>query len=229
MNEFASFGFLSLQNKKERDFVTEMNDSVPELTNEKEVKEKLILASASPRRRELMDKLGKPFISETSEAKETVPADILPEDTAEYLSGLKAAEVFSRHPGENVTVIGSDTIVLMDGVIYGKPKDEDDAYRMLRALSGRTHEVRTGVTILWRGQREGSIRFTSVTKVIFYELTDEEIRKYIAGGEPMDKAGAYGIQGQGALLVKEIQGDYYTVMGFPIGEIYRRMKEHALL
>ena len=190
----------------------------------------VVLASASPRRRELMQRLGRPFVSETSPAKEIVPPEISTAETAEYLSGLKAHEIFARHDEQDLLVIGSDTIVVCDGKIFGKPADEEDAFRMLRTLSGRTHEVLTGVTLLWRrpGGGEGRLSFTSGTKVIFYDLSDKEIRDYIATGEPMDKAGAYGIQDEGALLIRGIEGDYYTVMGFPIGEINRRLKEYEL-
>ena len=190
----------------------------------------VILASASPRRRELMQRLGRPFVSETSQAQEIVPPEISVSKTAEYLSGLKAHEIFQKHDENDLLVIGSDTIVVCDGKIFGKPADEEDAFRMLRYLSGKSHEVLTGVTFLWRrpGGKEGCLSFTSETKVIFYDLSDEEIRAYIATGEPMDKAGAYGIQDDGALLIRGIEGDYYTVMGFPIGEINRRLKEHEL-
>lgn len=201
--------------------------------NQEQGKRLLILASASPRRRELMQRLLRPFVTEVSDAAETVPPEIAPADTAEYLSGIKAKEIFGKHPDEEVVVIGSDTIVLLDGVIFGKPKDTEDARRMLRALSGRTHEVRTGVTILWRKYHdgkpeEGSLHFTSSTGVSFYELEDSEIDAYIATGEPMDKAGAYGIQEEGALLVEKINGDYYTVMGFPIAEVNRRLRKYEL-
>ena len=203
-----------------------------DLINDDKASGLLILASASPRRRELMQRLQRPFVSEVWDAPEAVPPEISPADTAEYLSGIKAAGIFQRHKEEDLIVIGSDTIVLLDGVIFGKPKDAADAKRMLRALSGRTHEVRTGVTIFWRkpagDAREGCIHFTSSTGVTFYELDDTEIDAYVESGEPMDKAGAYGIQEEGALLVKGIEGDYYTVMGFPIGEIYRRLKEYEL-
>ena len=190
----------------------------------------LILASASPRRRELMQRLGRPFVSETSSAKEIVPAGISVPKTAEYLSGLKAGDIFQRHTEKDLVVIGSDTIVVCEGKIFGKPVNEEEAFRMLRFLSGRSHEVLTGVTILWRKPdgTEGQTSFTSETKVIFYELSDEEIRAYISTGEPMDKAGAYGIQDDGALLIRGIEGDYYTVVGFPIGEINRRLREYEL-
>lgn len=181
---------------------------------------KLILASKSPRRRELMEKLQIPFACEPSDVEENVPAELTVEETAEYLSGIKAADVYLRHKGEGKTVIGSDTVVVLDGVIYGKPADRTDAFRMLRELSGRVHRVLTGVTLLSDAKTE---HFTVATEVEFYDLTDAQIVRYLDTGEPFDKAGAYGIQGYGALLVKRINGDYYTVMGFPIGEIARRI------
>ena len=187
--------------------------------------ERLILASASPRRRELMEKLQIPFTCEVSRVEETVPQGVTAEQTAEYLSGIKAGAVYEGHTGEGKTVIGSDTVVVLDGKIYGKPADADDAFRMLRELSGKTHRVLTGVTLL---SDEGKESFTTATEVEFYDLSDEEIRSYLETGEPFDKAGAYGIQGYGALLVKRISGDYYTVMGFPIAEIARRLKKRGL-
>ena len=182
---------------------------------------KLILASKSPRRKELLMKLGIPFICEPAVSEEHVPEKTPVRDTAELLSRKKAAEVYEKHAGEEVTVIGSDTVVIIDDEILGKPHTEEEAARMLRKLSGRTHTVSTGVTILGRDREES---FTSETAVTFYDLSEEEIREYIRTGEPMDKAGAYGIQGYGALFVKEIRGDYSTVVGFPIAEIYRRLR-----
>ena len=183
----------------------------------------LILASASPRRQELMEKLNRPFLCEPAKGEELLPDHFPVEDAAEYLACHKAREIFEKHREDQdpPVVIGSDTVVIMDGRIYGKPQDEADAERMLRELSGRTHEVRTGVTIISPKGRES---FTSSTEVTFYELSDEEIKAYVATGEPMDKAGAYGIQEEGALLVKEIKGDYYTVMGLPVAEVARRLR-----
>ncbi len=180
----------------------------------------LILASNSPRRRELMKKLQRPFFVDPARSEEELPGDVKTEDAALYLSGKKAEEVYERYKGKGATVIGSDTVVLLDGHIYGKPRDEEDAARMLRELSGRTHEVRTGVTIITDKGREG---FSSVSKVSFYELTEQDIAYYVSTGEPMDKAGAYGIQDEGALLIKGIEGDYYTVMGLPIAELNRKL------
>ena len=203
---------------------------------------KIILASASPRRRELMKIYGLPFDSETSDAEDRITGRISADKAAEYYSRLKAEDIFRRHSGEEVTVIGSDTVVVLDGVIFGKPRDEEDAFRMLRTLSGRYHDVHTGVTVI-SGLSDGQgisekgacdrvfgehdntrifvKSFTSTTHVGFYDLTDEQIRAYIASGEYEGKAGAYAIQGRGALLAERIDGDYYTVVGFPVAAVAR--------
>lgn len=173
-----------------------------------------------------MEKLRTSFEVEVSDVDEAIPGDISTEDAAEYLSGVKAAAVYELHKSEDVIVVGADTIVVYDGVIYGKPKDEADAYRMLKKLSGRTHLVITGVTIIAGASgSEHRLSFSNVTRVTFYELSDEEIRDYIATGEPSDKAGAYGIQEQGALLVKHIEGDFYSVMGLPIAELAHALQD----
>lgn len=181
----------------------------------------IILASASPRRKELLSMAGINYTCIPSDAAETVPEGLSASAIPEYLSGLKADAVFCQHPTD--TVIGSDTIVYIDGRVLGKPGSKSEAYVMLKTLSGRKHTVYTGVTILSPGRED---RFTSSTEVEFYELSDEEILNYIDSGEPMDKAGAYGIQGLGAVLVKRIIGDYFTVMGLPIAETVRRLREH---
>ena len=183
----------------------------------------LILASASPRRRELMEKLHRPFLCEVSSCKEELPEGLPATEAAEYLAVQKAQGVLSRHreDPEEPVVIGSDTVVICDGQILGKPKDPEDACRMLRALSGRTHLVCTGVCIC---SPKKTCSFTSTTEVRFYPLTNEEIQAYVQSGEPMDKAGAYGIQGDGALLVEEIRGDYYSVMGLPIARVVRSLR-----
>ena len=183
---------------------------------------RLILASKSPRRRELMEKLKTPFDTEPAVQDECIPEGLSVYGAAEYLSRCKAAEVYAHHEGEDCIVIGADTVVICDGIILGKPKDRADAKRMLCMLSGKTHIVSTGVTLLGKDIDES---FTSETEVTFYDLSEEETDAYIASGEPMDKAGAYGIQGQGALFVKGIKGDYFTVVGFPIAEVYRRLNE----
>jgi septum formation protein len=128
------------------------------------------------------------------------------------------------YPGDTL-VIGADTVVALDDVILGKPKDAEDAFKMLKALSGREHEVYTGVSIISLDNRIDE-SFVSCTKVRFYPLTDDEIREYISTGEPFDKAGAYGIQGKGGLLVEGISGDYNNVVGLPIAELVRRIKKY---
>ena len=168
-----------------------------------------------------MELAGLEFECMPSDVDETIPEGLKVEQYTEYLSGIKAADIAGRHPRD--TVIGSDTLVELDGEVLGKPHSEAEAAEMLRRLSGRTHRVFTGVTII---SPEGRDSFTSVTEVEFYPLTEEQIATYIATGEPMDKAGAYGIQGRGALLVRGIRGDYYTVMGFPIAEVVRHLEGH---
>ncbi|MDD6212464.1 MAG: Maf family protein [Clostridiales bacterium] len=178
----------------------------------------LFLASQSPRRKELLDLAGLKYICEPANVDELVPDELAVEKIPEYLAKKKAAKVLSDHPHD--VVLGADTIVVWNGEVLGKPQSDYEAFEMLRKLSGSVHHVYTGVAIL---SEENPIAFTTVTEVEFYQLTDREIRDYIATGEPMDKAGAYGIQGKGALLVKRIQGDYYTVVGLPIGEVVRHL------
>lgn len=180
----------------------------------------IILASASPRRRELLKMAGIEYKCIPADIEETVPDGTPVEKITEVLSAQKAEAVFRTHTDD--TVIGSDTIVVIDGKVLGKPKNKDDAFHMLLMLSGRVHTVYTGVTIC---AKDGTHSFTSSTEVEFYPLTDEEINEYIATGEPMDKAGSYGIQGYGAVLVKRINGDYFTVMGLPIAETVRALRK----
>ena len=192
---------------------------------------KYILASGSPRRRELMSLIREDFTVEIPGVDESVPDNVETEDIAEYLSGIKAGAVFDGHDNEAVVVTGSDTVVIYGDRVLGKPRSRQDAYDMLKTLSGRTHEVRTGVTVIYRTEsgEEGRLSFTDHAKVEFYELTDQEIEEYISTGEPLDKAGAYGIQGRGALLVRKIDGDYYSVVGFPVGRLNRELKAHGLI
>ena len=197
----------------------------------KESSLKYILASGSPRRRELMSLIRGDFTVEIPGVDESVPDNVETEDIAEYLSGIKAGAVFDGHDNEAVVVTGSDTVVIYGDRVLGKPRSRQDAYDMLKTLSGRTHEVRTGVTVIYRTESggEGRLSFTDHAKVEFYELTDQEIEEYISTGEPLDKAGAYGIQGRGALLVRKIDGDYYSVVGFPVGRLNRELKGRGLL
>lgn len=199
---------------------------------------KIILASASPRRRELLAQIGMEFQVVVSDVEEkltkTIPADIV-----EELSCQKAEAVYRSLTGdEDVLVIGADTIVACDGRILGKPADEADAVRMLRMLQGGVHEVYTGVTMICRrslnagscehegGSQEPVVRtFHEATKVHFYPMTEQDIRGYVSTKEPMDKAGAYGIQGFCARYIRGIEGDYNNVVGLPVGRLYQEIKE----
>ena len=168
--------------------------------------DKLILASGSPRRRELLSSMGYDFEVIVSEAEEMKSGD--PELLVTENAYLKAAAVAKSHPGR--WVIGSDTLVFSDGEPLGKPRDAEDAARMLHALSGNTHAVYTGIALM---KDETVLKCCDRTEVTFETLTDEEIRRYIASGEPMDKAGAYAIQGLGNVYVKRICGNYSNVIG----------------
>ncbi len=208
----------------------------------------LILASNSPRRRELLQQAGFPFSVIPSKVEEII-TKTEPEDIVLELSCQKAEDVFQsleEKAKEESIVLGADTVVACGGDenykeavrrengsekeerrfrILGKPKSREEAFKMLKRLQGDFHFVYTGVTLVW--QEAGSMKkesFAVSTKVTFYPMTDEEIWAYIETEEPMDKAGAYGIQGQGAVYIKEILGDYNNVVGLPLGELYQRMK-----
>ena len=152
-----------------------------------------------------------------------VPSFISDENRAQFLAELKSSAMSVFHPKD--IIIGADTTVLCEGRLLGKPKTAEEAKEMLRFLSGKVHTVRTGVSLIYNDMEDAD-SFTSETKVEFYPLTEEQIEEYVASGEPMDKAGAYGIQGLGCTLVKRIEGDYYTVVGLPIAEVVRRLKAH---
>ena len=187
---------------------------------------RVILASASPRRRELLKLILEEYEVLPSGAQEHVTATE-PAAVVEELSALKAGDVFLSQTGvEDLLVIGADTIVALDGQILGKPGDRQEALEMLRMLRGRKHQVYTGVTLVQR--REGSVQkrtFHECTEVTFYPLTEEEIQNYVDTMEPMDKAGAYGIQGKGVFLVERICGDYNNVVGLPVARLYQEMKQ----
>ena len=180
----------------------------------------IILASASPRRSELMTLAGFRFDVICADIDEIVPEKALPQEVVMSLALQKAQAVAKDH--RKSAVVGSDTVGALDGKILGKPRSEKEAAEMLRSLSGRIHKVFTGVAIVC-GDKVTS--FFDETEVEFYPLTDQEILDYVATGEPMDKAGAYGIQGRGAVLVKRINGDYFNVMGLPISKVYRELKD----
>ena len=179
---------------------------------------KIILASASPRRRELLETAGVEFEICVSDADESIPEGTLPVDAAKMTATKKALAVAVSHKDD--IVIGADTIVVANGKILGKPKDTADAEAMLTALSGIEHEVITGVCIVNDGKTNA---FEQISKVKFYELTEEEIKSYVATGEPMDKAGSYGIQGKGCVLVEKIDGDYFNIVGLPVAKVVREI------
>ena len=181
---------------------------------------RIILASASPRRRQLMEQAGFDFEVIVSEEEEMICSSD-PGQAVLTLSGQKAAAV-ARRAGAKAVVIGADTVVACDGHILGKPADEAEALAMLRLLCGRTHQVFTGVTIIDQtGEEPAVTSFYEKTDVEMYPATDAQLLAYIASGECMDKAGAYGIQGKAAVFVKAIYGDYYTVVGLPIARIWQ--------
>ena len=192
--------------------------------------EKIILASASPRRRELLEKAGISFSVMPSKAEEKTSCEA-PADIVKELSFLKARASQNElndmklSEGEHV-IIGADTIVALDGRILGKPDTEETAVQMLTALQGKTHQVYTGVTIMWKTENNWTAHtFSECTDVTFYPVSEEEIREYTASGEPMDKAEAYGIQGCFFVHVKGICGDYNNVVGLPVARIFYEAKK----
>ena len=173
-----------------------------------------ILASKSPRRTELLQTAGCKFRVEPSDAEEYAGDVAHPAELAVANARLKAAAVAKNFPGE--FVLGADTIVALDGHIHYKPKDETDAKNMLRTLSGRTHEVITGIAFLRNGE---CFSHAETTRVTFDEMTDEEISRYVATGEPMDKSGSYALQGGAGIFIKKIDGSYSNVVGLPLNAV----------
>lgn len=197
---------------------------------------RIVLASASPRRKELMELAGLEFEIWPSDKDEVVTASG-PEEICRQLSRQKALDVAAQIRTYNdshkelttetdILVIGADTIVAKDKEVLGKPKDEDDAVRMLKLLSGDVHSVFTGVSFVFMSKegRVGEYTFCEETKVFFYPLSDEDISEYAASGDPLDKAGAYGIQSGAAVFVRSVEGDFYNVIGLPIGRILRELE-----
>jgi septum formation protein len=180
---------------------------------------RLILASGSPRRKELLELLQIPFEISVSNIEEIVDECMTSSEIVMSLALQKAEDVAKQY--SDAVVLGSDTVVTFNSRILGKPKSKAEAAETLRLLSGQTHEVFTGVAIV---SREKTVTFYERTEVTFYELSDEEIHNYIETKEPLDKAGSYGIQGVGAVLVKHIKGDYYSVVGLPIARVARELK-----
>lgn len=214
--------------------------------------EKIILASQSPRRQEILSLGGYEYEVCVSSAEEQIPPEELenltPQELVEKLARVKAEDVYRRNRSKNmeksttdnqaadsveeITVIGADTVVAVDGCVLGKPKTEDEAKQMLARLSGRTHDVFTGVCILWtdsdtQEEIHGNT-FHCHTKVTFYPMTEEEIDNYVATGDCMDKAGAYGIQSGAAKYIQGIEGDYLNVVGLPLSKIYHVLREKLI-
>lgn len=202
--------------------------------NRKEKKIRIVLASASPRRKELMEQIGMDFEIVVSDVEEKVTS-VIPCDVVEELARQKAMGVWETLKKQEETalsqeallVIGADTIVACDGRILGKPKGAEDAKQMLRLLQGRSHEVYTGVTVLYAAGNGCAVQkrtFHETTKVMFCAMSEEEIESYVATGDPLDKAGSYGIQGLCARYIRGIEGDYNNVVGLPVGRLYQEMK-----
>lgn len=178
---------------------------------------KLVLASKSPRRSEILKNAGFDFVIRTADADETIAEGTNPEDAVVMLAARKAMAV---ERAKDEVVLGADTIVVLDDKILGKPKDREDAFNMLRSLSGRVHSVFTGVCAI---SDKSSMTFAEETKVEFYPLTDEEINTYIDSNDCYDKAGAYGIQGLASKFIRGIKGDYFNVVGLPISSVYKKI------
>jgi septum formation protein len=189
----------------------------------------LVLASASPRRRELLQNAGIPFIIQPSQIPEVPREGEVPQACAERLAREKALDVFRQRPQD--FVLGADTIVIVDSQILGKPRDAGDAARMLGLLSGRTHQVITGVCLIAPNRKGSSVEDTrsEITLVTMSELSDDDIQSYIATGEPLDKAGAYAIQGITSRWISRIEGDYFNVVGLPVSLVYRMLQEDGAL
>lgn len=182
----------------------------------------IILASQSPRRKELLAHLVEDFQVEPADIDETVHEKDRPEEYVQRMARKKAEHVAEKHPDD--LVIACDTIVVAHGEILGKPVDRADAFRMLKLMSGGTHHVYTAVVLRKGDQVEKAL---VPAKVLFFDLTDEEIDRYLDSGEYADKAGAYGIQGRAGLFVKKVDGDYYSIVGFPVGIINQMLKKFA--
>lgn len=183
---------------------------------------KFILASSSPRRKELLKFLSIDFEIDSSDIEEVIDESISNEDLVMSLAFQKAEDVSKRHKGKYI--LGFDTLVILEGKPLGKPKDRDDAFKMLKALSNKKHLVLTGCAIVKDDYKD---LFFDYAEVIFNEMSDQEINEYLDTDEPFDKAGAYGIQGYGAKYIRYIKGDYYSVMGMPIQKLYNKIRDLA--
>ena len=180
----------------------------------------IILASASPRRKEILEQAGVEFVVIPSAYDESTLEVTTIDEYSKKLSYYKAMDIYSKYP--NDTIIASDTIVVINDKILGKPKDEQDAFEMLSLLSGNKHSVITSVCIMHQGKIDN---FVSKNHVSFYKMSEKDINEYIATKEPMDKAGAYAIQGKAAKYIRSINGDYYTIVGLPIAKVIKSLKK----
>lgn len=181
---------------------------------------RVILASKSPRRRELLSLICKDFEIMPADIDESVPCEIDRKDAAEYTAKRKCGAICSDDNCKDAVVIACDTIVLADNEILGKPKDYNDGASMLRKLSGKEHSVISGVAVSYKGKMTS---FSQKSKVRFYQLSDEEIYDYLDSGEPFDKAGGYGIQGLGSLLVESFEGDFFNIVGLPVARLRKEL------
>lgn len=197
------------------------------------MRKEIILASASPRRKELLTQIGFTFTVMPSDVEEN-PVSTLPQDMVIELSKEKARDIWEKVGADDkadALAISADTVVSIEGEILGKPKDEEDAVRMLSLLSGKEHQVYTGVTMIWiteEGKKE-EYSFYVCTGVLMYRMNRVEILEYVQSGEPMDKAGAYAVQGKAAAYIKSIRGEYSNVVGLPVGRLYQEMKVWGLV
>lgn len=194
---------------------------------------RIVLASKSPRRKELLKQIGLEYECIVSNKEEKVTSDI-PKDVVLELSNQKAEDVYQIIKeaafNDDVVIIGADTVVALKSDIMGKPKDNDDAVKMLKKLNGNVHSVWTGVTIICKkGMEVDRKSFAEETRVFMNEMSEEEIEAYVKSGEPSDKAGAYAIQGIGAKFIQKIEGDYNNVVGLPVSKLYQVMKEMLLI
>ena len=179
----------------------------------------IVLASASPRRKTLLTNITSKFDIEISNVDETIPGNVKAIDAAEFLATKKALDIAKKRPDD--IVIGADTVIVYKDKIYGKPIDKNDAKSMLNLFSGNTHQVVTGVCVV---QGKKTISFSSINQVEFYPLTEEEIDEYLEDNEYIDKAGSYAIQGKANLFIKEICGDYNSIVGLPVSKLNRILK-----
>ena len=182
--------------------------------------DKIILASASPRRKELLENKGVNFVIKVSDADESIDEGTCPSGAVMEISKRKAEAVYNEIENKSCIIIAADTVVALGNKIFGKPKDESEAYSHLRSLSGRAHSVFTGVTIIKNGVCD---TFFVESKVYFKNLSDEDIYSYIATKEPMDKAGSYAIQCIGSKLIEKYEGDYENIVGLPTDEVIKRL------